>query len=135
LPDLVEGSHTLRVRASDTYLNTTERSLSFRIVGDSVLLLQDVVLYPNPTAGVINLSFTLGDQVALGHAELQVYTPQGRSVYRRTIELASGQESYTVSDELPQSGTALPGLYLYRLTVYDARGAHQQHSGKLLLQP
>ncbi len=135
LPDLVEGSHTLRVRASDTYLNTTERSLSFRIVGDSVLLLQNVVVYPNPTAGAINLSFTLGEQVALGHAELQVYTPQGTMVYRRTIELVSGQESYTVSDELPRSGAALPGLYLYRLTVYDAQGAHQQHSGKLLLQP
>ena len=135
LPDLVAGSHTLRVLASDTYLNTTERALTFRIVGDSVLLLQDVVVYPNPTEGAINVSFTLGDKVALGQAELLVFTPQGTSVYRRTIELASGQASYHVSDELPRSGAAaLPGLYLYRLTVYDAQGAHQQHSGKLLLQ-
>ncbi len=135
LPDLVAGSHTLRVLASDTYLNTTERSLTFRIVGDSVLLLQDVVVYPNPTEGDINVSFTLGERVALGQAELQVFTPQGTSVYRRTIELESGRASYHVSDELPRSGAAaLPGLYLYRLTVYDQQGAQQQHSGKLLLR-
>jgi hypothetical protein len=135
LPDLVAGSHTLRVLASDTYLNTTERALTFRIVGDSVLLLQDVVVYPNPTEGAINVSFTLGERVALGQAELEVFTPQGRSVYRRPIELIPGQASYQVSDELPRSGaTALPGLYLYRLTVHDQRGARQQHRGKLLLQ-
>ncbi len=136
LPDLVAGSHTLRVRASDTYLNTTERSLTFQIVGDSVLLLQDVVVYPNPTEGDINVSFTLGDKVALGHAELLVYTPQGISVYRRTIQLEAGRAVYEISDALPRSGaTALPGLYLYRLTVYDQQGAYQEHSGKLLLQP
>ena len=135
LPDLVAGSHTLRVLASDTYLNTTERSLTFRIVGDSVLLLQDVVVYPNPTEGAINVSFTLGERVAPGHAELEVFTPQGTSVYRRTIELVSGQALYEVSDELPRSGAAaLPGLYLYRLTVHDQQGARQQHSGKLLLR-
>ena len=89
LPDLVAGSHTLRVLVSDTYLNTTERALTFRIVGDSVLLLQDVVVYPNPTEGAINVSFTLGERVALSHAELEVFTPQGTSIYRRTIELVS----------------------------------------------
>ncbi len=135
LPDLVAGSHTLRVLASDTYLNTTERALTFRIVGDSVLLLQDVVVYPNPTEGAINVSFTLGERVALGHAELEVFTPQGTSIYRRTIELVSGQASYHVSDALPRSGAAaLPGLYLYRLTVHDRQGEQQQHSGKLLLR-
>lgn len=135
LPDLVAGSHTLRVLASDTHLNTTERSLTFQIVGDSVLLLQDVVVYPNPTEGAINVSFTLGEKVALGHAELQVFTPQGASVHRRAIQLEAGQASYELSDELPRSGSAaLPGLYLYRLTVYDQQGAHQQHSGKLLLR-
>ena len=135
LPDLVAGSHTLRVLASDTYLNTAERSLTFRIVGDSVLLLQDVVVYPNPTEGDINVSFTLGERVVPGQVELQVFTAQGTSVYRRTIELASGQASYSLSDELPRSGAAaLPGLYLYRLTVYDQQGAQQQHSGKLLLR-
>ena len=135
LPDLVDGSHTLRVRASDTHLNTTEQSLTFRIVGDSVLLLQEVVVYPNPTEGDINVSFTVGEGVALGYAELQVYTPQGASVYHRTIELVSGQASYVVSDALPRSGAAtLPGLYFYRLTVYDAHGTHQRHGGKLLLR-
>lgn len=135
LPDLVAGSHTLRVLASDTYLNTTERALTFRIVGDSVLLLQDVVVYPNPTEGAVNVSFTLGEKIEPSHAELRVYASLGTVVYRHSFPLASGQATYVLSDELPGSGaTALPGMYLYQLTVYDKRGNYQQQSGKLLLR-
>ena len=134
LPELVSGQHTLRITAADTYLNTRERTIDFAIVGDSVLLLQDLVVYPNPTEGEVNISFEVGNNIELSHAELVVYTALGKVISQQTFSLEAGLSTYLLSDVLASSGAALlPGTYLYQLTVVDTSGAYQSHRSKLLV--
>ena len=134
LPDLVSGNHTVRVLASDTYLNTAERSMSFDIVGDSVLLLQDFTVFPNPSEGELNILFTVGEAVRLSHAEVVVYTITGEVVSQQTFPLERASLSQRLTNILANSASPmLPGTYLYSVAVFDAAGQYEQRRGKLLI--
>ncbi len=132
LPELVSGNHTLRMEASDAYLNRGERTLNFSIVSDSTLLLQDFTVYPNPTDGVVNLSFRVGESVRARSAAIQIYNTTGEAIAQREVALNPGQVTHQLADML--SLTSLPpGTYLYAVTVADETGHQQTQRGKLLV--
>ena len=113
------GTHTLRLRAWDTYDNASIAEVIFSVLSSSGLQLTNVFNYPNPFSSSTLFTFQYND---LGNLNVQVkiYTVAGRLI--RTLQQI-GVSSHSNTVQIPWDGRdrdgspIANGIYLYKIVA------------------
>jgi hypothetical protein len=110
-----QGSHRLKLRAWDTYNNSSTAETSFDVVTSVGLQLTNVVNFPNPTRGATVFTFEHNQMSAID-AEVKIYTVAGRLI--QSIQRSAITESFVRIpwDGRDRDGDELAnGVYLYKI--------------------
>lgn len=135
--ELTPGPHLLRVKAWDTFNNSSEKELEFIAATTEKLALSHVLNYPNPFASTTTFHFDhnrSGDDLDI---QVQIFTVSGKLVRTlRSTVISSGSHLGDISwdgrDEY--SDQLARGVYVYRVSVRSPRdGSTASKFEKLVL--
>ncbi|WP_088323593.1 type IX secretion system sortase PorU [Polaribacter tangerinus] len=118
--DLAVGPHTLKIKAWDTYNNSSETTLNFVVVSDAILNLENVLNYPNPFVNYTEFWFHHNKPNELLEVQVQIFTIAGKLV--KTIH-QQVQTNGNLSRNISWNGRddfgnkIAKGVYIYKLRV------------------
>ena len=120
LRDLEVGPHTLKLKAWDTYNNSSEATLNFVVVSDAILNLENVLNYPNPFVNYTEFWFNHNKPNEPLEVQVQVFTVSGKLV--KTINQnvqTTGNLARSINwNGLDDFGNKIgKGVYIYKLRV------------------
>ena len=120
LRDLEVGPHSIKIKAWDTYNNSSETTLNFTVVSDAVLNLENVLNYPNPFVNYTEFWFNHNKPNEALEVQVQVFTISGKLI--KTINqniITTGNLSRSISwNGLDDFGNKIgKGVYIYKLKV------------------
>ena len=114
---LAQGTHTLRMRAWDTYNNSSTKETVFNVVTGAGLDVTNVYNYPNPFSSATLFTFEQS-QVAGIDAEIRIYTVAGRLIQSLRQDNINEHFVRIPWDGRDKDGDQLAnGVYLYKLTA------------------
>jgi hypothetical protein len=132
LGELPLGKSTLRVRAWDTFNNSSVAETFFEVTSSDKLTIADVMNYPNPFAQSTAFTFRQNQLTPL-NVVVKVYTLAGRLI--QTLENSSAGEPFVSIpwDGRDRDGDVLAnGVYLYKVIVKTQDGRFSSEAlGKL----
>ena len=120
LRDLEVGPHSIKIKAWDTYNNSSEITLNFTVVSDAILNLENVLNYPNPFVNYTEFWFNHNKPNEALEVQVQVFTISGKLI--KTINqniITTGNLSRSISwNGLDDFGNKIgKGVYIYKLKV------------------
>ena len=133
LKQLKPGPHSIRVKAWDTYNNSSEEVLEFVVVNDQKLALEHVLNYPNPFSHQTSFHFDhnrAGDPLEV---QVQIFTVSGKLVKTLSDRFESpapshvGRTGFFDGSSLSWDGKdeyqdkLAKGVYVYKVTVKSLR--------------
>jgi hypothetical protein len=125
------GRHTLKLKAWDTYNNSSEAFIDFDVSTGGALQVMNVYNYPNPFKD--NTAFTFHHNYPGNvNIKIKVYTVAGRLI--KEIERQEVSDKFVVIDwnGKDEDGETLGnGVYIYRLVVESLDGTSTTNTGKL----
>jgi hypothetical protein len=121
--DLEVGPHTLKLKAWDTYNNSSEATLNFVVVSDAILNLENVLNYPNPFVNYTEFWFNHNKPNEPLEVHVQIFTVSGKLIktINRNVQtsgaLVSSPENISWNG-LDDFGNKIgKGVYIYKLKV------------------
>lgn len=127
-----EGKHTLRLKAWDTYNNSSEAQIDFTVSSSGELKVTNVYNYPNPFRD--NTAFTFqhsypGDVTV----KIKIYTVSGRLIKEIKPIIPISDKFVVINwDGRDEDGEILGnGIYIYKLVVEASDGSSNTSVGKL----
>ena len=120
LRDLETGAHTLSIKAWDTYNNSSETTLSFVVISDAVLNLENVLNYPNPFVNYTEFWFNHNKPNELLEVQVQVFTVAGKLIktINQNVQTAGNLSRNIIWNGLDDFGNKIgKGVYVYKLRV------------------
>jgi hypothetical protein len=135
LGDLIEGEHTVTMKAWDNFNNFSTATITFEVVGEGQLIRGNEVLnYPNPfdpDSEDTQFYYELGRPARV---TIKIYTVAGRLI--RTLpeeEVMQGHNASHVWNGEDQDGDQVAnGVYLYKLVAH-AEGKRAETYGKVVV--
>ncbi|MEQ6123420.1 type IX secretion system sortase PorU [Pseudotenacibaculum sp. MALMAid0570] len=120
LRDLSVGPHTIKLKAWDTYNNSSEATINFVVVSDSSLTLDNVLNYPNPFVNYTEFWFNHNKPNEPLEVQVQIFTVSGKLI--KTINqqvFTAGNLSRSITwNGLDDFGNKIgKGVYVYKLKV------------------
>jgi len=137
LKNLSVGIHTLTFKCWDTYNNPSESSLSFVVVSDAELVLDNVLNYPNPFINHTQFWFNHNKPNENLEVQVQIFTISGKLI--KTINesiITTGLLSRTINwNGLDDFGNKIgKGVYIYKLKVkVSSSGLKAEKTEKLVI--
>ena len=114
---LAEGSHKLRMRAWDTYNNSSATETAFDVVTGVGLRLSNVFNFPNPFSSSTVFTFE-HNQIAVVDAEVKIYTVAGRLIQSLKKTGISDHFVQIPWDGRDRDGDIIAnGVYLYKVVA------------------
>ncbi len=118
--NLEPGLHTIELCAWDTYNNSSCATLTFIVVSDNELVLENVLNYPNPFVNYTEFWFNHNKPNENLDVQIQIFTVSGKLV--KTINQSvqsNGNLSRSITwDGLDDYGDRIgKGVYIYKLNV------------------
>jgi hypothetical protein len=120
LRDLEVGPHTLKIKAWDTYNNSSETTLNFVVVSDAILNLENVLNYPNPFVNYTEFWFNHNKPNEPLEVQVQIFTVSGKLVktINRNVQTAGTLSREITWNGLDDFGHKIgKGVYVYKLKV------------------
>ncbi|QTD37319.1 type IX secretion system sortase PorU [Polaribacter batillariae] len=120
LRDLAVGPHTLKIKAWDTYNNSSETTLNFVVVSDAILNLENVLNYPNPFVNYTQFWFNHNKPNEPLEVQVQVFTVSGKLIktINRNIQTTGNLSRSVTWNGLDDFGNKIgKGVYVYKLRV------------------
>lgn len=120
LRNLSTGLHTLTLKAWDTYNNSSEMTVTFYVVSDAELSLENVLNYPNPFINYTEFWFNHNKPNEPLEVRIQIFTVSGKLVktINQTIQTIGGLSRSINWNGLDDFGDKIgKGVYLYKLKV------------------
>jgi hypothetical protein len=120
LRDLAVGPHTIKIKAWDTYNNSSEASLNFTVVSDNNLSLDNVLNYPNPFVNYTEFWFNHNKPNEPLEVQVQIFTISGKIVktINQTVQTIGNLSRDLNWNGLDDFGNKLAkGVYIYKLKV------------------
>lgn len=120
LRDLAVGMHTIKIKAWDTYNNSSEATLNFEVVSDTKLNLENVLNYPNPFTNYTEFWFNHNKPNEPLEVQVQIFTISGKLVktINETVQTSGGLSRSINWNGLDDFGNKIgKGVYLYKLKV------------------
>ncbi len=118
--DLSVGTHTLKIKAWDTYNNSSETTLSFEVISDTKLTLENVLNYPNPFTNYTEFWFNHNKPNEPLEVQVQVFTISGKLVktINQTIQTNGSLSRSITWNGLDDFGNKIgKGVYVYKIKV------------------
>lgn len=118
--DLAEGQHTLKLKAWDTYNNSSEATLTFVVVSDSSLTLDNVLNYPNPFVNYTEFWFNHNKPNEPLEVQVQIFTISGKLVktINQLVQTSGNLSRNIFWNGLDDFGNRIgKGVYVYKLKV------------------
>ena len=120
LRDLEVGPHTLKIKAWDTYNNSSETTLNFVVVSDALLNLENVLNYPNPFVNYTEFWFNHNKPNEPLEVQVQIFTVSGKLVktINRNIQTTGNLSRSITWNGLDDFGNKIgKGVYVYKVKV------------------
>lgn len=120
LRNLEVGPHTLKLKAWDTYNNSSEATLNFVVVSDAILNLENVLNYPNPFVNYTEFWFNHNKPNEPLEVQVQVFTVSGKLVktINQSVQTTGNLSRSIVWNGLDDFGNKIgKGVYVYKLSV------------------
>lgn len=120
LRDLEVGAHTLKIKAWDTYNNSSETTLNFVVVNDTVLNLENVLNYPNPFVNYTEFWFNHNKPDEPLEVRVQIFTVSGKLIktINRNVQTTGNLSRSITWNGLDDFGNKIgKGVYIYKLRV------------------
>ena len=120
LRDLSVGPHTLKLKAWDTYNNSSETILNFVVVSDTNISLDNVLNYPNPFVNYTEFWFNHNKPNESLQVQVQIFTISGKLIKTINQQVqTTGNLSRNISwNGLDDFGNRIgKGVYVYKLKV------------------
>jgi len=136
LSDLAAGSHTVTVKAWDTYNNSSEETLIFLVETDSKFILKNLINYPNPFLNDTRFTAEHNRPDSDLEVTINIYSLDGRLIkILKTNVPASGYSLPPVEWDGNDDGgqRAGRGIYPYTVTVVTKEGETARRSGRLVI--
>jgi hypothetical protein len=120
LRDLAVGPHTLKLKAWDTYNNSSESMINFVVVSDASITLDNVLNYPNPFVNYTEFWFNHNKPNESLEVQVQIFTISGKLI--KTINqqvTTTGNLARSITwNGLDDFGNKIgKGVYVYKLKV------------------
>ncbi len=136
LADLSEGSHTLTIKAWDTYNNSSEESLIFLVETDTKFFLKNLMNFPNPFVNETKITAEHNRPDSDLDVTINIYSFDGRLIkILKTSVPASGYSLPPLEWDGNDNGgkRAGRGIYPYTVTVITKEGETARRSGRLII--
>jgi len=120
LRDLSVGPHTLKLKAWDTYNNSSEAILNFVVVSDTSITLDNVLNYPNPFVNYTEFWFNHNKPNEPLEVQVQIFTVSGKLIktLNQQVQTTGNLVRNIVWNGLDDFGNKLgKGVYIYKLKV------------------
>ncbi|MHB0753668.1 type IX secretion system sortase PorU [Polaribacter sp. M15] len=120
LRDLEVGPHTLKIKAWDTYNNSSETTLNFVVVSDAILNLENVLNYPNPFVNYTEFWFNHNKPNEPLEVQVQIFTVSGKLVktINQNVQTTGNLSRNITWNGLDDFGNKIgKGVYVYKLKV------------------
>ena len=120
LRDLAVGPHTLKIKAWDTYNNSSEKTLNFVVVSDAILNLENVLNYPNPFVNYTEFWFNHNKPNESLEVQVQIFTVSGKLIktINQNVQTAGNLSRNITWNGLDDFGNKIgKGVYIYKLKV------------------
>lgn len=120
LRDLSVGPHTIKLKAWDTYNNSSEAVLNFVVVSDLNITLDNVLNYPNPFVNYTEFWFNHNKPNEPLEVQVQIFTISGKLIKTINQQVqTTGNLSRSITwNGLDDFGNKIgKGVYVYRLKV------------------
>lgn len=120
LRDLAVGKHTLKIKAWDTYNNSSESTLTFEVISDSELRLSNVLNYPNPFVNYTEFWFNHNKPNEPLEVQVQIFTVSGKLIktINQQVQTQGGLSRAITWNGLDDFGNKIgKGVYIYKLLV------------------
>lgn len=136
LDGLSEGNHTLTLKAWDIYNNSSEKTISFRVVSGDKFQISNLVNYPNPFLNETSISLEHNRPDNEMNVTINIFSVDGRII--RKISKKMSQTGYTLTpviwDGNDESGRKVGiGMYPYSVTITTGKGETAQASGRMII--
>ncbi len=120
VPDLLPGTHEIRVVARDGMKNTGEAILSFNVLDGDAPLLEKTGVYPNPVRGQRAFFFTTS---ASGIVGITVYSIAGRPVWKGETIVQDGVGQLIWNGMDSDGDSIAAGAYIYVIEFSGSSGS------------
>ncbi len=120
LRDLEVGPHTLKLKAWDTYNNSSETTLNFVVVSDAILNLENVLNYPNPFVNYTEFWFNHNKPNESLEVQVQIFTVSGKLIktINQNVQTTGNLSRNITWNGLDDFGNKIgKGVYVYKLKV------------------
>jgi len=130
--DLPMGPHKAALFASDALGNVGNDTISFVIVPESLVGVEDMTLFPNPTPGPCRLLMELSDPMLL---KWDIFTTAGRRIKTVEENLGAGPQILSWDGRDDQGDEIANGTYIYVLRGQVTGGGERDitKTGKLVI--
>jgi hypothetical protein len=132
---LPAGTHTLSIKAWDTYNNSGTSILHFKVIKGSEMVVQEAGCFPNPFHGQTNFTFIHNQQNQDLDVTIRIYTITGQQIktIHHTINVSGNRYLGANWNGTNDAGSVMPsGIYIYSIMV-KASGKTQILGGKVIL--
>ena len=136
ISDLAPGIHSLTVEASDNFNNRSSATIDFTVIDEDFILLQNVIVYPNPAADLVNFEFNYKNAPDDLPAILLIYSSRGelvKVVEENFTDHSSGKHIIQWDRTNTRGQIASPGLYFYDFYLRSLLNNQANKKGKILL--
>ena len=139
LRDLTVGPHTIKIKAWDTYNNSSQTTLNFEVISDGLLQLENVLNYPNPFINYTEFWFNHNKPNELLEVQVQVFTVSGKlvkTIHQNVISTETLCRSISWNG-LDDFGNKIgKGVYVYKLrvTATDSNLVSEKYEKLVILQ-
>lgn len=135
--NLNEGEHQLTFKAWDIYNNSSTATIRFNVVKGNVIMIENVLNYPNPMDGYTNFVFEHNQIDSEIDIRIRIYNVMGQLV--KLIEEKRSEESLRNNpikwDGASDNGVNLPaGIYVYYVTVTNSQNEVTSGYSKLIIR-
>ncbi len=120
LDTLKKGKHTLSLSASDTYNNSSTKTIDFVVSDGSQIQIEQFANFPNPVVSSTQFWFTHSRPGEDLQATVTIYDLAGQVVLSQDYEVTESQYQVTLPEwngEAPEERKLGQGLYLAKLFV------------------
>lgn len=116
LQNLVEGEHTIQVKAWDNFNNSTAAEVNFYIIDQQKLTVRNLMNHPNPFSEKTNFTFEINQSAEI---DIRIYTVAGRMI--RTLSGRQAHQGFNFEytwDGTDETGESVAnGVYLFQFNA------------------
>lgn len=118
--NLSVGPHTIKLKAWDTYNNSSEATINFVVVSDAGLTLDNVLNYPNPFVNYTEFWFNHNKPNESLEVQVQIFTIAGKLIktINQQVQTTGNLARSIAWNGLDDFGNKIgKGVYVYKLKV------------------